>query len=353
MKNQLLIICFISCFLLTTSSYSQSNKQSTPFEGVTELFRSDELLPIKLEYSNLDVNKKTNDSTYLKTDFSYQELNGSWESFELKLRARGNFRRANCYYKPLKVKIKKSEYKKTLFNKNKTLKFVLPCKKEKTKNDNIVKEYMAYQIYEILSPYHFKTRLLDVDYHEIKRKKTFEHKLKGIIIEDDKKVAKRHDGKVYKRFLHPLALDHLSATRNDLFQFMISNTDFSSGYQHNGKIIYINKKMIPIPYDFDMSGLVDASYATVSQIQNQTLEITDVTERLYRGFKRDEKYLYEVKNEFISKKDEVFELIDSLEPYFEYPKKFEQARTFMSEFYIILQNNHRFKNEIIDKARSI
>ena len=92
MKNQLFTVCFISCFLLSTLSYSQSNKNSKDYEGVTELFRSDALLPIKLEYSNLDINNKTNDSTYLKTDFSYKELDGTWKAFELKLRARGNFR---------------------------------------------------------------------------------------------------------------------------------------------------------------------------------------------------------------------------------------------------------------------
>lgn len=352
MKSQLFNICFVLCLLILLPTYSQSTEGSKQYKDVSKLFISNQILPIKLEYSNLDVNKITNDSTYLKTKLSYKKSDGSWKTFKIKMRARGNFRRSKCYYKPLKVKIKKSEYKNTLFDKNKSLKVVLPCLKGKSKNDNIIIEYMAYKIYEIISPYHFKTRLLEVDYTEIKRKKTYRHQLKGIVIEDVKKVAKRHDGNVYKGQIHPLNLDNLTATRVALFQFMISNTDYSSGYQHNGKIIFVDKKLIPIPFDFDMSGLVDTSYSMVSIVQYEELTITDVTQRLYRGFKRDKKYLYQGRKEFIAKKEEVFELINSLEPFFENPIKFTQAKKFISEFYIILYNDERFKKEIVDIART-
>ena len=68
-----------------------------------------------------------------------------------------------------------------------------------------------------------------------------------------------------------------------MFQFMIGNTDFSVAYQHNGKLLYANKNH-PLPYDFDLCGLVDASYAIV----NSRLGIKSVKDRKYRGFKRDE-----------------------------------------------------------------
>lgn len=352
MKNYFHCIFLASLFFLTFSSFGQTKQNSTDSDGITKLFRSEEILPVKLVFSNKDVKKNTNDSTYIKTDLSYKLENGTWDSLEIKIRARGNFRRANCYFPPIKVKIKKKEYKNTLFHKNKTLKFVLPCLKEKTNNDNIVKEYMAYKFFEVISPYHFKTRLIDIDFTEVKKRKRIQYQLKGIIIEDDKKVAKRHNGKVYKRSLHPLNLDDKTSIRNDLFQFMIANTDFSSGYQHNGKLIYINKKMMPIPYDFDMSGLVDASYATVSHIQNQQLEITDVTQRLYRGFKRDEKVLYEVRDEFIANKSNFFEIIDSLEPYFEYPNEYKQARAFISDFFEVIINNNTFERKVTNMART-
>ena len=47
-----------------------------------------------------------------------------------------------------------------------------------------------------------------------------------------------------------------------------------------------------MPYDFDLCGLVDASYAIV----NSTLGISSVRDRKYRGFKRDESLLEKVRD---------------------------------------------------------
>ena len=83
---------------------------------------------------------------------------GKWSSIEVNLRARGNFRRNECYFPPIKMKIKKDQYSGTIFDGNKTMKLVLPCKIESENNDNILQEYIAYKIYEQISPFHFKTR---------------------------------------------------------------------------------------------------------------------------------------------------------------------------------------------------
>ena len=48
-------------------------------------------------------------------------------------------------------------------------------------------------------------------------------------------------------------MDADASVRNAMFQYMIGNTDFSTAYQHNNKLLYIDKLIIPLPYDFDMS----------------------------------------------------------------------------------------------------
>ena len=90
------------------------------------------------------------------------------------------------------MKIKKDQYKGTIFDGNKTMKLVLPCKIESENNDNILQEFIAYKIYEKVSPYHFKTKRVNIDFTEIRGKKTKSFELKGFLIEDDKRVAKRH-----------------------------------------------------------------------------------------------------------------------------------------------------------------
>ena len=61
-----------------------------------------------------------------------------------------------------------------------------------------------------------------------------------------------------------------------------------------------------------MSGLVNANYAAVSGIENMPIKITNVTQRLYKGYKRDELLLQKVRQEFISHKIQMFNTIENL-----------------------------------------
>ena len=90
----------------------------------------------------------------------YKAENDDWNSLEMKIRARGNFRRKNCYFIPLKLKLEKAETKGTMFKGQKKLKMVLPCLNESSKDDNVLKEYIIYKMFEVVSPYYFKTRML-------------------------------------------------------------------------------------------------------------------------------------------------------------------------------------------------
>ncbi|MBF12111.1 MAG: hypothetical protein CMC63_07965 [Flavobacteriaceae bacterium] len=311
------------------------------------LYADQSPLEIKLSYSNKEMDRNTDDSTFIKTPMQFFH-DEKWSSMEVKLRARGNFRRSTCYFPPIKMKIKKDQRSGTIFDGNKSLKLVLPCKIESENNDNILQEFIAYKIYEKISPYHFKTRRVNVDFDEIRGKKTKNFKLKGFLIEDDKLVAKRHEGKVFERFVHPLGMEHTTSVQNALFQFLLGNTDFSVAYQHNGKLLYVDKKIIPLPYDFDMTGWVNPSYATV----NASLGISSVQDRVYRGFKREQKYFQEVRQQFLDHKMELINLVSSFESEFSDPKEFKNMFGFMNDFFEILENDSKFEKRIVAKART-
>ncbi len=351
MKKQAKKLLLFPLILLFYSTHAQVEDAPDKIPDISELFSSTEILPIKLNYSIRDIKKNTNDSTYIITNLSYQRPDSNWQTLEVGVRGRGNFRLKNCYFPPIKMKLEKSAVKETAFNGHKKLKLVLPCLTQKSNNDNIVKEYMAYKFYEVISPFHFKTRMVDIDFTENKSKKTVSHMLKGILIEDDKKVAKRFNGKIVERSVHPLQQEEITCTQNDFFQYMIGNTDYSTAYQHNEKLLFINKTVLPVPYDFDMSGLVDASYAVVSQVQNQTLEITDVKQRMYRGFKRDENICHQVRNEFLKNKGKILGIVDSFETSFDDPKAYLQAKNFIDDFFLVLANDAIFRKEILNTAR--
>ena len=351
MNKQAKKIIFISLLTLSYSISAQNPDGSMVAQATTRLFSTEEPLSIRLNYSNRDLKKQTNDSTYVDSELWYHEDDGNWHQLDVKMRTRGNYRLQNCYFPPVKLKIKKSVAKATVFEGNKKLKLVLPCLLQAENNDLVLKEFIAYKLFEIISPYYFKTRLLDIDFQEPRGKKIKEHHLTGFLIEDMDNVAERYNGNELKRVVHPLQQDDVCSFTNDLFQYLVANTDFSSAYQHNQKLLFVDKKTVPIPYDFDMSGLVDASYSVVSQIQDQSLEITDVTQRLFRGFKRSPEVYQQVRQNYLDNKSKMMEALDFYKPRFEDPRDFEKARKFIEEFFDVLGNDAAFNSEIVAHAR--
>ena len=102
------ILLFLIPTLFFHISFSQDQNEEVP-ESLTELFLEEEIMNISLSYSNKDIKKDTNDSTYIHTFLKYKFDESHWDSLEVRLRKRGNFRLKNCTYAPLKVKIKKKE----------------------------------------------------------------------------------------------------------------------------------------------------------------------------------------------------------------------------------------------------
>jgi hypothetical protein len=338
MKKQVISLIIL---LISFAGFSQKAMKSDA------LFSDQTPLEIKLGYSNKDMNRKTNDSTFIDTTLEFLQ-NEKWSSLKVNLRARGNFRRNECYFPPIKMKIKKDQYQGTIFDGNKTMKLVLPCKLESENNDNILQEYIAYKIYERISPFHFKTRRVNIDFSEPKGKKIKKFALKGFLIEDDKRVAKRHEGKVFERYVHPMAMQHLTSVQNAFFQYLLGNTDFSVAYQHNGKLLYVNKEIIPLPYDFDMTGWVNPSYATV----NTTLGINSVQDRKYRGFKREQQYFDEVRQQFLDQKADLMKMISSFEGEFSNQSEYENMFEFLKSFYDVLEDDSKFQKSIVEDSRT-
>jgi len=75
-----------------------------------------------------------------------------------------------------------------------------------------------------------------------------------------------------------------------LFQYMIGNLDWSMRAGppgepccHNSRLLAgVPGAMVPVPYDFDYSGLVDAPYA----IPPEQFHISSVRSRVYQGYCR-------------------------------------------------------------------
>ena len=348
-RNRLLIFFLFLPLLgpLTAQSALEAEQETTP------LFRDSEPLQVRLAYSNRELLRDTDDTTYLKTVLHYRLGEAEWDSLPVKIRARGNYRKANCFLSPVKIKIKKKNAKGTLFEGNKELKVVYPCANNDAAADYVLKEYLAYKFYEEITPFHFKTRRLQLEYTDQRNRKDKIYELEAFLIEDIDNVADRNEGKKLKRSVHPLEQDNICSVQNDFFQYMIANTDFSVAYQHNEKLVFVDgRKAIPIPYDFDMSGMVDTHYAVVSEIQNEQLSIDKVTQRLFRGFKRDPGLFASVRNDFLSKKPEIIGILEAHKSEFKSASSYEKCHAFVSDFFKILRDDKAYRAQILAMART-
>jgi len=337
-----MIIILFSAILIGLGSVSQINAQTYP-----ELFSTEEPLELQMKFSSKQVKNETNDSTFIDSFLMYKNAEGGWDSLDIDLRARGNFRRKNCSYPPIRIKIKKKRSKETPFEGHKGLKLVMPCNNSKFAPNYIAKEYLAYKMYEEVTPYFFPTRLVKISFIDEDDRKGEVNELLAFLIEDDDLVAERFGGEIYdEKKLGPMFLKDSATVRHDFFQYMIGNTDWSSMFYHNQKIIKLsNTEFIPLAYDFDMTGLVSPPYAQVSNL----VDIEKVTDRLYRGYCRDESIMQAIRQEFLAKENDLMALIDN--QLFMEERDVKLANSYLKDFFSTMTNENQFEFQIMMKCR--
>jgi len=330
---------FCFCFLIFVTG---SNAQTYP-----KLFSTEEPLELQMKFSSKQVKNETNDSTFIDSFLMYRNTDGGWDSLDIDLRARGNFRRENCSYPPIRIKIKKKKSKETPFEGHKGLKLVMPCNNSKFAPNYIAKEYLAYKMYEEVTPYFFPTRLVKISFIDEDDKKAEVYELLAFLIEDDDLVAERFGGAIYdEKKLGPLFLKDSATVRHDFFQYMIGNTDWSSMFYHNQKIMKLSDtEFIPLAYDFDMTGLVSPPYAQVSNL----VDIEKVTDRLYRGYCRDESLMQAIRQEFLAKENDLMSLVGN--QLFMEERDVKLANSYLKDFFSTMTNDKLFEGEIMMKCR--
>lgn len=203
-----------------------------------------------------------------------------------RIRTRGSFRLdpANCSFPPLRIEVDEQAPPGSLLEGQDEIKIVSSCRPGRDSYDELVFiEYLAYRSYSILTPEAFRVRLVDLTLIDSSGNRPPERR-PAFLIEEDQVLATRLGASVFDldegRNLPPTAFQARARTRIAVFEYMIGNTDWSSVAGHNVEILDVGGGALPVPYDFDSSGLADAPYATI----DPDLGLSDVTERRYRGY---------------------------------------------------------------------
>ena len=340
MKNRLINLISSPVFLLHIVVAAQN----------PQIFTSDIPLEVTLNFDRKELLERTNDSTYMPTTV---ELYSGDETYTIQahIRSRGDYRKKNCFYIPLKLKFEAARTKGTPLEGVSKFKLVLPCMLEEGNDDALIKEYMAYKIYERLMPYHFRTKLIDVRWKDTGRRRSRDYQVKAFMLEDIDETARRYHSKEIKRMIPPQQQDDTTAVGLAYFEFLIANTDFSMRGRHNIKLLFKEGRILPIPFDFDLSGMVNASYAEVSGIRNISKRIDDVTQRAYKGYLRDEGVMQAMRQYFLEQKDDVLSVIMAHEGLFRDTRTTGTMIQFVTDFYKILENDKKFERQILNHAR--
>lgn len=254
------------------------------------LFERNDLLEARIEAPLETLMDERDDTEYLPGTFSWVDASGARRELDLELRARGNYRRQEdiCDVPPIRLNFKKKQVEGTEFAGQDKLKLVTHCQNKREQYEQyVLREYLAYRIFNILTDRSFRARLLRVTYVDTDgENETSTHY--GILLEDDDRLAERLGvQKLEVPYTSVSDLDPAYAALVSVFQYMIGNTDYSlirgekdEDCCHNIVLLaQASGGHLAVPYDFDFAGLVDAPYAG----PNPKLRIRRVTQRLYRG----------------------------------------------------------------------
>jgi hypothetical protein len=277
-----------------TDSLSDTDGVGPYGPGVPPLFAFEAPLELRIEADFRRIRRDRDDENPEHPGLVYVlAADGSESEWPVEVRTRGNFRLQThtCDFPPIRLDFPTSEVEGGVFEGQDKLKLVTHCRDRY--EPNVLREYLAYRIYSALTPASFRVRLARVTYHDTSGHDDPMIRL-AFLIEMEEALAARLGGRAMEDVeltdgLHPGRVSAEDAMNVDLFQFMVGNTDCTmyfpsdNGGLHN--IVAVEREgttVVPVPYDFDWTGLVDASYAR----PNPQLNLRRVTDRMYRGFCR-------------------------------------------------------------------
>jgi hypothetical protein len=177
----------------------------------------------------------------------------------------------------------------------------------------VVREYLTYKLFNLVTPYSFRTRLVRINYVDSNKPDNV-FTAYSFLIENENMMSERNNSVVVKTpNLTQKNMTSQDMARVAVFNYMIGNTDWGVPNQHNVKVLRSTKvlsdKAIPVAYDFDYSGFVNTVYAAPFE----ELPITNVTERYYLGVCYSDEELKPVIEEFGGLKQQILGTIDDCE----------------------------------------
>jgi hypothetical protein len=337
-KNLLLIAIFFGLSKIMMAQTVKINDKT--------FFTDDRPFEMKLSVDMKNLKDEKKDLNYVEALISCTFPDSSAADGKVRIKHRGLFRKENCRMASLMIDFKTET--SPAFSKLGTLKMVGGCGTGSSDEQYLLKEYLIYKIYNLLTDISFRVRLMHVSYNDT-RDKQKPYSQYAFLIEDIDDLAKRNkcrekEGGKYSQRL----INRDQATLLYIFQYMIGNTDWSITYYHNIKLIVDKKDTLsmpyPVAYDFDMTGLVDPPYG----VTPENLGIEKLTQRLYRGIGRSPEEIEATINKFLEKEEAIYSLINNFDLLTNGNKK--EMINFLKGFFSEVKDKKEQKRIFVDNA---
>lgn len=333
---------WVFSFILTFSLSAQKIDK-------VKFFEEESISEATLEIDLKDLLGKKAKERFLPATFTMSNVEGNIITEKITASARGNFRREQCFMPGLKLKFNADSNNRT--SKLKELKLTNGCNTGDESGQLVLKEFLVYKIYNLITDKSLRVRLLKLNFKDAAGKRK-PYTQMAFFIEDIDEMAKRNNMiEIEGTSFGTEVTNRDQMTLVTLFQYFIGNTDWSVPAYHNIKLIGpkddASTRPYTVAYDFDICGFVDPPYATVDeQLQ---VYITTVRERLNRGYPRTMEELNIAIKKFNDKKAQIYDLVNKNE----YLSSRSRSSTisYIDDFYKTINDQGEVKKVFIDGAR--
>ena len=288
---------------------------------------------------------KRGEAPWRPATMSYRALDGNSLTVPIKARTRGIWRLRMCDFPPLRLNFSGETSKGSIFHKLDKPKLVSYCKDSDNYEQYILQEFQLYRIYNLLTPASHKARLLRLTYADSGSGRVRAQRY-GFVLEEPKAIAARLGGKfVEQTGAGASDLDPDQDALLGVFQYMIGNTDFSIAGLHNVELVIKDDgTVLPIAYDFDFAGAVNARYAT----PDESLHLPNVRQRLFRGYCTDPASYAKAFDVFVRKKPEIYALYSDEIGKLLKPGTVKETLSYFDEFYKTISDPRSARRSITE-----
>ncbi len=278
-----------------------------------DLFSAEDPLYLTLKFDVEAFKKTKHQDVYHNAEMTNEVSDDSQLTNSVQVKARGTIRRKICNLPPILLNIGNSGIKADSLQDVLRMNMVVRCKNAAQYGPYVLREYLVYKIYNIITPLSYRVRLVRL---------TIIDTGKGNEVTEDWAFLQEPDELMTLRLNSIMIKNDVLSMNNvnpeiinslSMFQYMIGNGDYSVTGQHNLKILALKEYgptgFISVPYDFDYSGLVNTDYA----VPSESLGTTSIRERYYLGPCRPKQVHEETIQELAQFEDEIMEYIKDFE----------------------------------------